>query len=118
MKTKSLSVALLAGAATITQANPGGFHAGTGAFHGGAVAHSAPAVHAPMRPGGFSSFHSTPIRTYCSRPFYSGQRYSSFGIRSYRQTEIRQPSIYRDPATFQCSVPFIVASIRTPNQNN
>jgi len=118
MKTKSLSVALLAGAATITQANPGGFHAGTGAFHGGAVAHSAPAVHAPMRPGGFSSFHSTPMRTYGSRPFYSGQRYSSFGMRSYRPTGFRQPSIYRDRATFTRSGPFTAATIRQPNQSN
>src|SRR2546422_8986646 len=118
MKTKSLSVALLAGAATITQANPGGFHAGTGAFHGGAVAHSAPAVHAPMRPGGFSSFHSTPMRTYGSRPFYSGQRYSSFGMRSYRPTGFRQPSIYRNRATFTRSGPFTAATIRQPNQSN
>ncbi len=59
MKTKSLSVALLASAVTIAQANPGsvnrgggGFRGGAGGFHGGAVAHGAPAAHAPMRPSG------------------------------------------------------------------
>jgi len=118
MKTKWLSVAVFASVAMIAQANPGGFHAGTGASHGGAVAHRAPAVHAPMRPGGFSSFHSTPMRAYGSRPFYSGQRYSSFGMRTYRPTGFRQPSIYRDRATFTRSGPFTAATIRQPNQSN
>ncbi|PYL82342.1 MAG: hypothetical protein DMF23_12430, partial [Verrucomicrobia bacterium] len=80
--------------------------------------HRAPAVHAPMRPGGFSSFHSTPMRAYGSRPFYSGQRYSSFGMRTYRPTGFRQPSIYRDRATFTRSGPFTAATIRQPNQSN
>src|SRR5438094_4409203 len=118
MKTKWLSVAVFASVAMIAQANPGGFHAGTGASHGGAVAHRAPAVHAPMRPGGFSSFHSTPMRAYGSRPFYSGQRYSSFGMRTYRPTGFRQPSIYRDRATFTRSGPFTAATIRQPHQSN
>ena len=118
MKTKWLSVAVFASVAMIAQANPGGFHAGTGASHGGAVAHRAPAVHAPMRPGGFSSFHSTPMQAYGSRPFYSGQRYSSFGMRTYRPTGFRQPSIYRDRATFTRSGPFTAATIRQPNQSN
>ena len=118
MKTKWLSVVVFASVGMIAQANPGGFHAGTGASHGGAVAHRAPAVHAPMRPGGFSSFHSTPMRAYGSRPFYSGQRYSSFGMRTYRPTGFRQPSIYRDRATFTRSGPFTAATIRQPNQSN
>ena len=118
MKTNWLSVAVFGSVGMIAQANPGGFHAGTGAVHGGAVAHGAPAVHAPMRPGGFSSFHSTPMRAYGNRPFYSGQRYSSFGMRSYRPTGFRQPSIYRDRATFTRSGPFTAATIRQPNQSN
>jgi len=118
MKTKWLSVVVFASVGMIAQANPGGFHAGTGASHGGAVAHRAPAVHAPMRPGGFSSFHSTPMQAYGSRPFYSGQRYSSFGMRTYRPTGFRQPSIYRDRATFTRSGPFTAATIRQPNQSN
>ena len=118
MKTKLFGLALVASAATIAQANPGGSHAGTGGSHGGAVAHSAPAIHAPMRPGGFSSFHSTPMRAYGSRPLYSGQRYSSFGMRSYRSTGFRQPSIYRDRVTFTRSGPFTAATIRQANQSN
>ncbi len=82
MKTKLSAVALIASAVTIAQANPGGVHAVTGTSPRGAVARSAPAVHAPMRPGGVSSFRSTPIRSYGSRPFYSGQRHTSFGMRS------------------------------------
>ena len=82
MKTKLSAVALVASAVTIAQANPGDVPAATGGSHRGAVARSAPAVHAPMRPGGVSSFRSTPMRSYGSRPFYSGQRHSSFGMRS------------------------------------
>jgi len=117
MKTKLFGLALVVSAATITQANPGGFHAGKGGGHGGAVAHSAPAVHAPMRAGG-SSFHSTPTRAYGSRPLYSGQRYSSFGTRSYRPSGFRQRSIYPNRATFTRSGPFTAATIRQPNQTN
>ena len=76
MKTKLSAVALVASAVTIAQANPGGVPAAKGASHRGAVARSAPAVHAPMRPGGVSSFRSTPMRSHGSRPFYSGQRSS------------------------------------------
>jgi len=49
MKTKLFAVALVAGAVTIAQANPGAVPAAKG---GEAVTRSAPAVHAPMRPGG------------------------------------------------------------------
>ncbi len=118
MKTKSLSVALLAGAATIAQANPASFHGGGRVSYGGAVAHVAPAAHAPVRAGGSSSFHSMPMRTYGSRPLYSGQRYSSFGMRSYRPARFRQPSIYPNRSTFTRSGPFTAATIRRPNQGN
>src|SRR5712671_5193404 len=47
MKTKFLCVALLGSATIIVQANPGGYRGGGGGFHGGAVAHAAPAAHAP-----------------------------------------------------------------------
>src|SRR5213596_3554475 len=135
MKTKSLSVALLASAVTIAQANPasvhrggGGVRAGTGGFHGGAVARSAPAVHAPMRAGGFSSFRSTPMRpggvssfhraparTYGSRPFYSGQRHSSFGMRSSPSAAYRQP-FYSSRGSFTRSGPYTVATIPQRNR--
>src|SRR6266403_803327 len=123
MKTKSLSVALLASAATIAQANPGsvhrgggGFHGGAGGFHGGAVAHSAPAAHAPMRPGGFSSFHRAPARTYGSRPVYSGQRYSSFGMRSSPSFAYRRPYISPSRGSFTRSGPYTVATIPQGNR--
>src|SRR4029077_10411758 len=123
MKTKSLSVALLASAVTIAQANPGsvqrgggGFHGGAGGFHGGAVAHSAPGVHAPMRAGGFSSFHSTPMRAYGSRPLYSGQRYSSFGMRSSPSFAYRRPYMYSNRGSFTRSGPFTAATIRQGNR--
>src|SRR5206468_12564024 len=62
MKTKLSAVALVASAVTIAQANPGAVPAAKGASQGGAVTRSAPAVHAPMRPGGVASFRSTPMR--------------------------------------------------------
>ena len=93
MKTKLSAVALVASAVTIAQANPGGVRAVAGGSHRGAVARSAPAVHAPMRPGGVSSFRSTPMRSHGSRPFYSGQRSSSFGMRSSPSSAYRRPSI-------------------------
>src|SRR5438552_18494412 len=99
MKTKSLSVALLASAA-IAQANPGAYHGGGGGFRGGAVAHRASAARAPARVGGFSSFHSMPTRSFGGRMIYPGQRYSSFGMRSYRPTGFRQSSTYPNRLTF------------------
>ncbi len=94
MKTKLSAVVLVASAVTIAQANPGGVHAATGTSHRGAVARSAPAVHAPMRPGGVSSFRSTPMRSYGSRPFYSGQRYASFGMRSSPSSAYRRAFLF------------------------
>src|SRR5215831_10683743 len=115
MKTKLSGVALVASAVTIAQANPGGVHAVTGASHRGAVARSAPAVHAPMRPGGVSSFRSTPMRSYGSRPFYSGQRYSSFGMRSSPSFAYRRP-IYSSRPLVTRSGPYTIATIPQPNR--
>jgi hypothetical protein len=118
MKTKSLSVVLVAGAAMIAQANPGAYHGGGGGFRGGAVAHAAPAAHAPSRAGGFSSMHSVPTRSFGGRMIYPGQRYSSFGMRSYRPAGFRQPSIYPNRVTFTRSGPYTAATIGRPNQSN
>jgi putative peptidoglycan binding protein len=118
MKPKFLLVALVASAAMNAQANPIAYHGGGGGFHGSAVAHSAPAVHAPMRAGGFSSFHSAPMRAYGGRPLYSGQRYSSFGMRSYRPTAFRRPSIYPNRVTITRSGPYTAATIGQPSQSN
>ena len=116
MKTKLLSVAFLASAATIAQANPGVVRGGGAGFHGGAVAHRAPAAHAPARAGGFSSFRSMPVRNFGGGMRYPQQRYSSFGMRSYRPTGLRQPSIYPNRATITRSGPYTVATIPQGNR--
>src|ERR1044071_8021400 len=73
MKTKFSVVALVASTITIAQANPGVVSPTKVAPHGGAVARSAPAVQAPVGPGGVSSFRSTPMWSQGSRSLYSGQ---------------------------------------------
>src|SRR4030095_9480791 len=115
MKTKLSAVALVASAVTIAQANPGGVHAARGASHRGAVARSASAVHAPMRPGGVSSFRSTPLRSHASRPFYSGQRHASFGMRSSPSSAYRRP-VYSSRGSFTRSGPYTVATIPQRNR--
>src|SRR6266481_3436218 len=115
MKTKLSAVALVASAVTIAQANPGGVHAVAGGSHRGAVGRSPPAVHAPMRPGGVSSFRSTPMRSPGSRPFYSGQRHSSFGMRSSPSSAYRRP-IYSSRGSFMRSGPYTVATIPQRNR--
>src|SRR5438046_3571394 len=117
MKPKFLWFALTVSAATIAQANPGGYRAAGGGFHRGRVAHAAPAAHAPARAGGFSSMHSMPTRSFGGRMIYPGHRYSSFGMRSYRPTGFRQPSIYPNRGTFTRSGPFTAATIRQSNQS-
>jgi len=115
MKTKFSAVALVASAVTIAQANPGSVHAVAGASHRGGVARGAPAVHAPMRPGGVSSFRSTPMRSNGSRPFYSGQRPSSFGMRSSPSSAYRRP-FYSSRGPFTRSGPYTVATIPQRNR--
>src|SRR5262245_32638994 len=115
MKTKLSGVALVASAVTIAQANPGGVHAVTGASHRGTAARSAPAVHAPMRPGGVSSFRSTPMRSHGSRPFYSGQRSPSFGMRSSPSSAYWRP-FYSSRGSFMRSGPYTVATIPQRNR--
>ena len=114
MKTKLSAVALVASAVTIAQANPEGVHAVTAGSHRGGVARSAPALHAPMRPGGVSSFRSTPMRSPGTRPFYSGQ-HSSFGMRSSPASAYRQP-IYSSRGSFTRSGPYTVATIPQRNR--
>jgi hypothetical protein len=86
----------------------------TGTSHRGAVARSAPAVHAPMRPGGVSSFRPAPMRSQGRRPFYSGQRPSSFGMRSSPSYGYRRP-IYSNRGSLTRSGPYTVATI--PQRN-
>jgi Putative peptidoglycan binding domain len=115
MKIKSLSVAVLASAATIAQANPGGFHGVAGTVHRSAAARPAAAAHAPVRPGGVSSFRSTPMRSHGSRPFYSGQRHASFGMRSSPSSAYRRP-FYSSRGSFTRSGPYTVATIPQRNR--
>jgi hypothetical protein len=122
MKTKSLSVAVLASVAMIAHTKAGGYRAGGAGFHGGAAraghAGAAAPVRAPTRAGGFSSFHSMPTRNFSGRMIHPAQRYSSFGVRSYRPTAFRQPSIYPNRVTFSRSGPSTAATIGQPNQSN
>ena len=115
MKTKFSVVALAASAVTIAQANPGGAHAVTGPPNRSVTARSAPAIHAPIRPNGVSSFRSTPMRSYGNKPFYSGQRYSSFGMRSTPSSAYRRP-FYSSRNAFTRSGPYTVATIPQGNR--
>ena len=118
MKTKSLSVALVASAAMIAQANPGAYHGGGGRSRGGAAAHAAPAARAPVRAGGFSSFRSMPTRSFAGGMTYPRQGYSSFAMRSNRPTAFRRPSIYPNGVTITRSGPYTAATIGQPSQSN
>ncbi len=113
MKTKLLGLVLVASAATIAQANP---NPGNVQRNGSAVARGAPAAHAPIRPGAVSSFHSAPARMYGNRPVYSGQRYSSFGIRSSPSFAYRRPYSYSNRGSFTRSGPYTIATIPQGNR--
>src|SRR4030095_712643 len=115
MKTKLFAVALVAGAVTIAQANPGAVPAAKRASHGGSVTRSAPAVHAPMRPGGVASFRSTPMRSYGSRPLYSGQRSPSFRMRSSPSFAYRRPNYSSRPLVTR-SGSYTIATIPQRNR--
>jgi Putative peptidoglycan binding domain len=121
MKTTFLSVALVASAATIAQANPGGFYGGGKGVHGGVTAHAAPAAHVPVRAGGFSSrsmpsMRSMPVRNFGGGMTYPRQRFSSSGMRSFRPTGFRQSSFYPNRARFTRSGPYTVATIPQRNR--
>ena len=116
MKTKFL-VAVLASAAMIVQVKAGGARGGAVA-RPSAVAHGGAAARAPVRAGGISSFRPMPARGFGGGTNYPRQRYSSFGMRSYRPNQFRQSSIYRNRVTFTRSGPYTAATIRQPNQTN
>ena len=116
MKPKFLWFALTVSAATIAQANPGGYRAAGGGFHRGRVAHAAPAAHAPARAGGFSSMHSMPTRSFGGRMIYPGQRYSSIAMRPSRPAVFRRPNMYPSHVTYTRSGPFTAATINQANR--
>src|SRR5213075_1639842 len=103
MKTKFL-IAVLASAAMIVQVKAGGARGGAVARPSAvagpsAVAHAGAAARAQMRAGGISSFRPMPARGFGGGTNYPRQRYSSFGMRSYRPNQFRQSSIYRNRVT-------------------
>src|SRR5438309_2643636 len=88
MKTKFYWVALLASAALIGQAQAGGGNHGGGG--GGGGGHFAASGSGSARSGGGPSFHAMPGQSFGGgRMIYSGQRFSSVGMRSPRSMEFR-----------------------------
>src|SRR6059058_6049688 len=83
MKAKLLVVALLASAAVIAPVQGGGYHGGGGGGgRGGGFAAAGPG---PARSGGGPSFRSMPMRSFGGGGMvYSGQRFSSVGMRAPR----------------------------------
>src|SRR6059058_6328058 len=93
MKAKLLVVALLASAAVIAPVQGGGYHGGGG--RGGGVGGFAAAGPGPARSGGGPSFRSMPMRSFGGGGMvYSGQRFSSVGMRSPRSMEFRPQYIH------------------------
>ncbi len=87
MKTKLYWFALLVSVALIGQTQAGGQHGGGG---GGGGGHFASSGGAPARGGGGPAFQSMPGRSFGgNRMIYSGQRFSSVGMRSPRSMEFR-----------------------------
>ena len=114
MKTKFLWIAFVASAAMIAQVKAQVVRRGGGGVHAGAASHVAAAAPASVRPGGFSSFRSMPVRGF-GRMTYPSQRYSSFRMRSVRSSVFRRPYIYSNRATFMRSREFTAATV---NQRN
>src|SRR5947207_4384882 len=94
MKTKFYWFTLFASAALIAQAQGGGYHggAGGGGRGGGSFAVSGSGS---ARGGGGPSFHAMPMRSFGGGGMvYSGQRFSSVGMRSPRSMEFRPQYIH------------------------
>jgi Putative peptidoglycan binding domain len=79
----------------IAQAKAGGHHGGGGGgLGGGGGGHFAAAGPGPARGGAVSSFHSMPMQNFGGgRMIYSGQRFSSVGMRSPSSVAFRQHDI-------------------------
>src|SRR5438477_7760536 len=95
MKAKLLVVALLASAAMIAPVQGGGYHGGGGGGGRGGGGGFAAAGPGPARSGGGPSFRSMPMRSFGGgRMIYSGQRFSSVGMRAPRSMEFRPQSVH------------------------
>jgi hypothetical protein len=83
MKTKLLTVALVASAALIAPVYGGGHHGNGGGNY-------AASGRGPSRSSGGPSFRSAPMRSYSGGGMrYSGQRFSSAGVRAFRSTNFQ-----------------------------
>src|SRR5262249_15369599 len=113
---KTLWIAILASAALSAQAQVGTVHAARGGVHGGAVPHAAPAVHAPVRVGGFSPMRSAPTRRFAGGMFYPGPRSSGVANHPSGPPVFHRPNMYPNRVTYTRSGPFTAATIRQPYQ--
>src|SRR2546425_10086842 len=99
MKTKFYWVALLASAALTAPVQAGGGSHGGGSHGGGGGGgggggHFAASSSGSARSGGGPSFHSMPMRGFGGgQMVYSGQRFSSVGMRSPRSMEFRPQNV-------------------------
>src|SRR2546430_13145557 len=95
MKTKFYWFALFASAALIAQAQGGGYHGGGGGGGGRGGGSFAASGSGSARGGGGPSFHAMPMRSFGGGGMvYSGQRFSSVGMRAPRSMEFRPQSVH------------------------
>jgi len=112
MKTKFLWVALFASAALIAQAQGGGRYGGGG----GGGGHFAAVHSAPARGGAVSSFRSMPSQNFGGgRMIYSGQRFSSVGMRSSPSAGFRRHDISSNRPSLGATRPFSPGNINRGN---
>src|SRR5205085_4375844 len=94
MKTKFYWFALFASAALIAQAQGGGYHGGGGGGGRGGGSFAASGS-GSVRGGGGPSFHAMPGQSLAGgRMIYSGQRFSSAGMRAPRSMEFRPQYVH------------------------
>src|SRR5207248_2625884 len=94
MKTKFYWFTLFASAALIAQAQGGGYHGGAGGGGRGGGSFAASGSGSARRGGG-PSFRSMPMRSFGGGGMvYSGQRFSSVGMRAPRSMEFRPQSVH------------------------
>src|SRR5437870_294827 len=117
MKTKFYWVALLASAALIGQAQAGGGNHGGGG--GGGGGHFAASGSGSARSGGGPSFHAMPGQSFGGgRMIYSGQRFSSVGMRAPRSMEFRPQSVRSNTVRSIDSNQFARGNINRVNRSN
>src|SRR5437588_415518 len=112
MKTKFYWVALLASAALTAPVQAGGGSHGGGGGGGGGGGHFAASSSGSARSGGGPSFHSMPMGSFGGgRMIYSGQRFSSVGMRSPRSMEFRPQNVHPNAGRSIGSAQFVRGNI-------